>query len=87
MTEKEDPPVAINIGIMRYTEEENMLKPQWGKTLPVRISRTADGKELLRLAVAEHSKHTANEITHSSPLAYNLLYPDEIEVNKPRESG
>lgn len=43
MTEKEDPPVAINIGIMRYTEEENMLKPQWGKTLPVRIGRTADG--------------------------------------------
>lgn len=86
MTEKEDPPVAINIGIMRYTEEENMLKPQWGKTLPLRIGRTAGGKVLLRLAVAEHSKHTANEITHSSPLAYNLLYPDEIEVNKPRES-
>ena len=86
MTEKEDPPVAINIGIMRYTEEENMLKPQWGKTLPVRIGRTADGKELLRLAVAEHSKHTAKEITHSTPLTYNLLYPDEIEVNKPRES-
>ena len=42
--------------------------------------------ELWRLAVAEHSKHTATEITHSSPLAYNLLYPDEIEVNKPRES-
>ena len=40
MTEKEDPAVAINIGIMRYTEEENMLKPQWGKTLPVRIGRT-----------------------------------------------
>ena len=45
MTEKEDPPVTVNIGIMRYIEEENMLKPQRGKSLPVRIGRTADGEE------------------------------------------
>ena len=71
MTEKEDPPVTVNIGIMRYIEEENMLKTQRGKSLPVRIGRTADGEELLKLAVAKHSKHNANEITYSSPLAYN----------------
>ena len=82
MTEKEDPPVTVNIGIMRYIEEENMLKPQRGKSLPLRIGRTADGEELLKLAVAKHSKHNANEITHSSPLAYKLLYPDGIAVNK-----
>ena len=69
MTEKEDPPVTVNIGIMWYIEEENMLKPQRGKFLPVRIGRTADGEELLKLALAKHSKHNANEITHSSPLA------------------
>ena len=46
-----------------------MLKPQRGKFLPVRIGRTADGEELLKLALAKHSKHNANEITHSSPLA------------------
>ena len=86
MTEKEDPPVTVNIGIMRYIEEENMLKPQRGKSLPLRIGRTADGEELLKLAVAKHSKHNANEITHSSPLAYKLLHPDGIEVNKLRES-
>lgn len=69
-----------------HVEGENMRKPQLGKTLPVRIGRTADGEELLKLAVAKHSKHNANEITHSTPLAYKLLYPDGMEVNKLRES-
>ena len=82
MTEEEDPPVTINIGVMRYIDQENMLKSQRGKTLPLRTGRTVDGEELLKLAVAKHSKHNANEITHSSPLAYKLLYPDGIEVNK-----
>ena len=54
-----------------------MLKPQRGKTLPVRIGRTADGKELLKLGVAKHSKHNADEITQSSPLAHKLPYPDQ----------
>ena len=31
MIGKEDPPVTVNIGIMRYMEEENKLKPQRGK--------------------------------------------------------
>ena len=86
MTEEEDPPVTVNIGVMRYIERENMLKSQRGKTLPLRTGRTVDGEELLKLAVAKHSKHNANEITHSSPLAYKLLYPDGIEVNKLTES-
>ena len=63
-----------------------MLKPQQGKILPVRIGRTADGKELLKLGVAKHSKHNADEITHSFPLAHKLLYPDGLVKNKLRES-
>ena len=86
MTDKEDPSITVNIDVMRYIEGENMLKPQRGKSLPGRIGRTAGGEELLKLAVAKDSKHNANEITHSSPSAYILLYPDGIEVNKLRES-
>ena len=56
-----------------------MLKPQRGKTLPV---RTADGKELLKLGVAKQSKHNADEITHSSPLAHKFPYPDGLVKNK-----
>ena len=86
MTEEEDPPVTVNIGIMRYIEQENILKPQRGKTLPLRTGRTVDGQELLKLAAAKHSKHNANEIVHRSPLAQKLLYPDGMEVNKLKES-
>ena len=86
MIDEEDPPVTVNIGIMRYIEHENMLKPQRGKTLPLRTGRTVDGEELLKLAVAKHSKHNADEIVHSSPLAYKLLYPDGMKVNKLTES-
>ena len=32
---EKDEPVTINIGIMRYVEEESMLKPQQGKSLPI----------------------------------------------------
>lgn len=71
---------------MRYIEEEKILKPQRGKTRPVRIGRTVDGKELLKLGVAKHSKHNADEITHSSPMAHKLLYPDGLVKNKLRES-
>ena len=46
-----------------------------------------DGEELLKVAAAKHSKHNADEITHGSPLAYKLLYPDGIVENKLRESG
>lgn len=75
MTEREDPPVTVNIGIMRYIEGENMLKSQRGKTIPVRIGRTVDRAELFKLAAAKHSKHNANEITHSSPLAPQIAVP------------
>ena len=34
--------------ILITIEEENMLKPQRGKSLPLRIGRTADGEELLK---------------------------------------
>ena len=60
-----------------------MLKPQRGKTLPVRIGRTTDGKELL--GVAKHSKYNADKITYSSPLAHKLPYPDGLVKNKLRE--
>ena len=58
---KKDKPVT-NIGIMRYVEEESMLKPQRGKSLPIRLPKTADSEEVLKLAVAKQSLHNGNKI-------------------------
>ena len=58
---EKDKPVT-NIGIMRYVEEESMLKPQRGKSLPIRLPKTADSEEVLKLAVAKQSLHNGNKI-------------------------
>ena len=55
--------MTINIGILRYVEEESMLKPQRGKNLPIRLPKTADSEEVLQLAVAKQSPHNGNEIS------------------------
>ena len=44
---EKDEHVTINIGIMRYVEEESILKPQRGNSLPVRLPKTADSEEVL----------------------------------------
>ena len=71
---------------MRYVEEESSLKPQRGKSLPLKLRKTAESKEILKLAVAKHAMHNRNEILHSFPSGYKLLYPDGIEVQKLKES-
>ena len=58
---EKDKPVTINIGIMRYVEE-SMLKPQRGKSLPIKLPKTADSEEVLKLAVAKQSLHNGNKI-------------------------
>ena len=83
---EEDEPVTINIGIMRYVEEESMLKPQQGKSLPIRLPKTADSEEVLKLAVAKQSLHNRMEIVYSSVNSYKLLYPDGTEVKWLKES-
>ena len=40
-----------------------MLKPQRGKSLPIRLPKTADSEEVLKLAVAKQSPHNGNEIS------------------------
>ena len=62
---------------MRYVEEESMLKPQRGKSLPIRLPKTADREEVLKLAVAKQSLHNGNKIVYSSVNSYKLLYPDK----------
>ena len=81
-----DEPVTINIGIMRYVEEESMLKPQQGKSLPIR-PKTADSEEVLKLAVAKQFLHNGNETVYSSVNSYKLLYPDGTEVKRMKESN
>ena len=76
---EKDEPETINIGIMRYVEEESMLKPQRGKSLPIRLPKTADN-EVLKLAVAKQSLHNRMEIVYSSVNSYKLLYLDGTEV-------
>ena len=83
---KNDEPVTINIGIMRYMEEESMLKPQQGKRLPIR-PKTADSEEVLKLAVAKQFLHNGNETVYSSVNSYKLLYPDGTEVKRMKESN
>ena len=83
---EKDELVTINIGIMRYVEEESLLKPQRGKSLPIRLPKTADSDEVLKLAVAKQSLHNGNEIVHNSVKSYKLLYPDGTEVKRLKES-
>ena len=83
---EKDEPVTINIGIMRYVEEESILKPQRGKSLPIRLPKAADSNEVLKLAVAKQSLHNGNEIVHNSVKSYKLLYPDGTEVKRLKES-
>ena len=59
---EKDKPVTINIGIVRYVEEESMLKRQRGKSLLIRLPKTADSEEVLKLAVAKQSLHNGNKI-------------------------
>ena len=82
---EKDERVTINIGIMRYVEEESILKPQRGKRLPIRLPKTADSEEVLKLAVAKQSLHNGNEIVNSSVKSYKLLYPDGTEVKQLKE--
>ena len=83
---EKDEPVTIKIGIMRYVEEESILKPQQGKSLPIRLPKTADSEEVLKLAGAKQSLHNGNEIVNSSVKSYKLLYPDGTEVKQLKES-
>ena len=83
---EKDEPVTINIGIMRYVEEESMLKSQQGKSLPIR-PKTADSEEVLKLAVAKQFLHNGNETVYSSVNSYKLLYPDGTEVKRMKESN
>ena len=85
-TSPSDLPVTINIGIMRYAEEEVLLKPIRGKTLPLIVKKTADSDEVLRRAVGKHSMHNTNEISNNSSSHYKLLYPDGIEVKTLKET-
>ena len=82
--EKDEP--VTNIGIMRYVEEESMLKPQQIKSLPIR-PKTADSEEVLKLAVAKQFLHNGNETVYSSVNSYKLLYPDGTEVKRMKESN
>ena len=71
---------------MRYVEEKSILKPQRGNSLPIRLPKTADSEEVLKLAVAKQSLLNGNEIVHSSVKSYKLLYPDGTEVKQLKES-
>ena len=75
-------PVTINIGIMHYVDEENLLKPTRGKSLPLKLRKTADCEEIFKLAVGKHSMHNTNEMLNTTPGNYKLLYPDGTEVKK-----
>ena len=86
LVNEKDEPVTINIGIMRYVEDEGVLKPQRGKSLPIRLPKTADSEEVLKSCVAKQSLHNGNEIAHSSVKSYKLLYPDGTEVEQLKES-
>lgn len=79
-------PVTINVGLMRYVDEESLLKPARGKSLPLKLRKTADSTEILKLAVGKHSMHNTNEIVNSSSSHYKLLYPDTTEVKTLKET-
>ena len=67
-------------------EEESIVKPQQGKNLPIRLPKTADSEEVLKLPMAKQYLHNGNEIVHSSVTSYKLLYPDGTEVKQLKES-
>ena len=58
--------------VWHFVKNHQNVKPQQGKGLPIRLPKTADSEEVLKLAVAKQSLHNGNEIVHISVKSYKL---------------
>lgn len=67
---------SINIGFMKLESQKN-LKRCRGKTLPVKVSTTANAHSILEKGVKKHSNHDKKVCEE---IQYVLLYPDCSEV-------
>ena len=70
--------VTINIGIMQLDRSSMLLKPIWGKRLPLKIKRDATHKEILENGLEKWRMFNRTMIAENDN--YMLLYEDGREA-------
>lgn len=77
-SKREDLPkdVTINVGMMTYHEDQNCLRPVWGKNQTVTVERNSTCATIFAKAIAKrkaHHRHFAKLCEHQE---YQLLLVD-----------
>lgn len=73
-----DEDVTINIGLMKFDRKCMMLKPRWGKRLPLKIRRDATHGEILQCGLS--TGKVFNKTLIEEEENYLLLYEDGNEA-------
>ncbi|KAK3749941.1 hypothetical protein QZH41_003690 [Actinostola sp. cb2023] len=71
--------VTIQIGIMKMSDNDDVLKFIRGSNLPLKTISNIASDDLLAKAVAKHSLF--NKDILNKPVAYKLLYPDKTQLS------
>ena len=75
-TKRPEKDVTIRIGVLQFNPERAVLKPQWGKTLPLSVDRHSNYSTILEKALTKRKAHDRHFKKMSEVDEYQLLYPD-----------
>ena len=68
--------VTIRIGIFQLDCVTGVLKPQWGKTLPLSVDRNSNYSTVLERALTKRKVHDRHFDKRCKDEEFELLYPD-----------
>ena len=77
---KQEKDVNIRIGLFQFDPDQNVLKPQWGKSLPLLVDRNSTYSAIHEKALAKRKAHDRHFSKISENENYQLLYPDGSEA-------
>ena len=77
---KQGKDVNIRIGLFQFDPDQNVLKPQWGKNLPLLVDRNSTYSAIHEKALAKRKAHDRHFSKISENENYQLLYPDGSEA-------
>ena len=77
---KQGKDVNIRIGLFQFDPDQNVLKPQWGKNLPLLVDRNSTYSAINEKALAKRKAHDRHFSKISENENYQLLYPDGSEA-------
>ena len=72
----EDSNKTIKIGLMRFDEDTNRLKPEWGSTINLLVDKHSTYCAILEKALQKKRAHDRHFKIESEGMEYLLLYPD-----------